>query len=199
MNKSIAIAIVAAIALMGAAFWLVRSADSPKPALLNRRIALPDFELFDQNGKRFSREDLKGKITIAQFIFTRCPSACPAMTRRAAELYALYKDAPEVQLISITVDPANDTQEVLRRYAQALGVTDERWKFLRCDSLQTIVNLCEKGFLLAAENLPSAHPTKFIVIDQNARVCAYYDYDDPKLIELITLAVRWLASEANRF
>lgn len=198
MNRRFALVSVAAIAVGAATIWLAQVSNAPKTAILPTGLALPDFELFDQNGHRFTKENLKGKFTVATFIFTRCPSACPVMTSKMAELCARYQNGPDAQFISITVDPENDSQETLRRYAQAFDAIDGRWKFLRRDSLQAIVDLCEKGFRLAAENLPSGHPTKFIVIDANATIRAYYDYDDPKLIDLVALTLRELAKEFPR-
>ncbi len=195
MNSRVVIAIVAVIGLMMMSMSVIQIANAPKGELLNPYLTLTEFELTDQFGKPFTRENLKGKLTVAEFIFTRCPSACPVMSRRTAELYELYKNAPNVQFISITVDPDHDTEEVLQRYAKMHGVTDERWKFLRHPNLQAIVDLCEKGFYMAAEKLPGGHATKLVVIDANGMIRAYFDYNDVNLIGSMKLALRRLAEE----
>ncbi len=184
-----------AIGLIAMTMSVVQLASAPKAKLHEPLQTLPEFELTDQFGKPFTKADLMGKLTIAEFIFTRCPSACPVMSRRTAELYELYKNAPNVQFISITVDPDYDTEEVLRRYAKMHGVTDSRWKFLRCPELSTIVELCEKGFLMAAEKLPGGHATKLVAIDAKGAIRAYFDYNDVNLIGSIKLALRQLADE----
>lgn len=195
MNRAVVIAAVLIIGLMVMSMSVIQLAHVPQVRLLEPLHTLPEFELTDQFGRRFTKADLKGKLTVAEFIFTRCPSACPVMSRRTAELYELYKNAPNVQFISITVDPDYDTEEVLQRYASMYGVTDERWRFLRHADIQKIVDLCEKGFLMAAEKLPSGHATKLVVLDPNGAIRAYFDYDDVHLISSIKLALRQLANQ----
>src|SRR5690606_14716906 len=71
---------------------------------------LPSFELVDQRGEAFRSEEMRGEVWIANFVFTRCPSICPTLSRRMAELQHRYlgrKD--ELRLLSVTVDPANDS------------------------------------------------------------------------------------------
>jgi protein SCO1/2 len=195
MNKWVVTAVVAVIGLIMMSMSVIQLANAPEAKLLEPYLTLLEFELTDQFGKPFTRENLKGKLTVAEFIFTRCPSACPVMSRRTAELYELYKNAPNVQFISITVDPDYDTEEVLQRYATMHGVTDSRWKFLRHPNLQTIATLCEKGFYMAAEKLPGGHATKLVVIDANGMIRAYFDYNDVNLIGSMKLALRRLAEE----
>ncbi|MFN3561873.1 MAG: SCO family protein [Chloroherpetonaceae bacterium] len=195
MNRAIITAAIIVIGLIVMSMSVIQLANAPEAKLHEPLQTLPEFELTDQFGNRFTKADLKGKLTIAEFIFTRCPSACPVMSRRTAELYELYKNAPNVQFISITVDPSYDTEEVLQRYAKMHGVTDSRWKFLRHPDIATIVDLCEKGFLMAAEKLPGGHATKFVVIDANGAIRAYFDYNDVHLISSIKLTLRQLAND----
>ncbi len=195
MNRTIIIATALVIGLIIMSMSVIQLANAPQAKLHEPLQTLPEFELTDQFGNRFTKADLKGKLTIAEFIFTRCASACPVMSRRTAELYELYKNAPNVQFISITVDPNYDTEEVLRRYATMHGATDSRWKFLRHPDISAIVDLCEKGFLMAAEKLPGGHATKLVVIDPNGAIRAYYDYNDVHLIASMKLTLRRLADD----
>ncbi len=195
MNRAIISATVLVIGLIVMSMSVIQLANAPQAKLHEPLQTLPEFELTDQFGNRFTRADLNGKLTIAEFIFTRCPSACPVMSRRTAELYELYKNAPNVQFISITVDPDYDTEDVLQRYAKMHGVTDSRWKFLRHPDISTIVELCEKGFLMAAEKLPGGHATKLVVLDPNGAIRAYFDYNDVHLINSMKLTLRQLAND----
>ena len=92
----------------------------------------PGFSLLDQAGRSVSLSDLSGEILVVDFIFTRCPGPCPIMTARHVELQRLL--APElrerVHFVSISLDPAFDTPEVLTAYAQARGADLARWSFL---------------------------------------------------------------------
>ena len=111
-------------------------------------------------GSTVSTADFKGKIWVANFIFTRCAGPCPMMTSRMAELnQALGNKATDVELVSITVDPEYDTPEVLKQYGEQAGASPDRWKFLTGpkDQIETVVM---KGFLqaLAQRTFRRAHP-----------------------------------------
>lgn len=195
MNRAMIAAAILVIGLIVMSMSVIQLANVPKVKLLEPIQTLQEFELTDQFGNRFTKADLKGKLTVAEFIFTRCPSACPVMSRRTGELYELYKSAPNVQFVSITVDPDYDTEAVLQRYATMHGVTDSRWKFLRHAEIAAIADLCEKGFLLAAEGLPGGHATKLVIIDAYGAIRAYFDYNDVHLIGSIKLTLRQLAND----
>jgi len=109
------------------------AARSPSLAsALVERDSAPGFSLVDQAGQRVSLGDLSGEILIVDFIFTRCPGPCPIMTARHVELQRLL--SPElrerVHFVSISLDPAYDTPEVLAAYAKARGADLSNWSFL---------------------------------------------------------------------
>ena len=91
-----------------------------------------DFELVDQAGQKFDRNDLRGKLSVLTFIFTRCPvpEFCPRIMAEFQKLHAALDAREEVQLLSVTIDPEHDTPEVLREYAARFGADAERWRFL---------------------------------------------------------------------
>jgi protein SCO1/2 len=96
---------------------------------------LPDFKLIDQNGKRFSFHQYRGRIVVLTFIYTRCPlpDYCPLMTGNFAEIEKALKSEPEVyaktQLLSITLDPEYDSPAVLREYAARHSAGSAQWDF----------------------------------------------------------------------
>ncbi len=92
----------------------------------------PGFSLVDQANRPVSLGDLTGGILIVDFIFTRCPGPCPIMTARHVELQRLLPPdlRARVHFVSISLDPAFDTPEVLTAYAQARGADLTRWSFL---------------------------------------------------------------------
>ena len=92
--------------------------------------ALPDFSLTDENEKIFGSKDLRGKVWVADFIFTRCASTCPMQTAEKVKLQSQFKDAEDLRLVTFTVDPENDTPAVLAEYGAKNGVIPGRWKFL---------------------------------------------------------------------
>ena len=110
-----------------------------------------------RTGQPFGLEDMKGSLNVVDFIFTRCPGACPIMAGNFSELYQLYQGSGKVRFVSISVDPEHDSLAVLREYARQQGVTDDRWVFL-CAPVEQVRQLCEGGFMLAADDLPAVTP-----------------------------------------
>ena len=92
--------------------------EEPLPVLAE----VPDFTFLDQEGRTTRAEDFRGAPWVADFIFTRCTSACPMLTAQMGNLERrLGADAERVRLASFSVDPEHDTPEVLKRYAAAHG------------------------------------------------------------------------------
>jgi len=150
--------------------------------------AVPEFSLTDQNGQTVTNADLRGKIWIADFIFTRCKGPCPLMTARMLEMQKALTKTPEVKLVSVTVDPEYDTPEVLKAYAEANFADPERWKFLTGDK-SVIEKLVTEGFMqhLAEENGEPVHGTMFLIVDGNGMVRSARMLEDPELIPKILM------------
>ncbi len=154
---------------------------TPGPRLLG---TLPPFALSDQDGLVISRESLRDKMWIANFIFTRCGSTCPIQTQKLAALQATLKQSPAweaIRFVSFTVDPAFDTAPVLQRYAQEYSADTDHWKFVT-GSREALWSLCQDGFKLPVdenvEDDPAAliiHSAKLVLIDRQSRIRGYYD------------------------
>jgi len=114
---------------------------------LPRLWEVPDFAFIERNGQSVTRADLLGKVWIASLIFTRCVEECPLVSSHMARLQDAFTAEPDVRLVSITVDPAYDTPEVLTRYAQSFAAQPQRWLFLTGDKA-TIYRLVREGFRL---------------------------------------------------
>ncbi len=155
---------------------------------------LPEFTFTSQEGRPFGLTDLKGKISVVDFIFTRCKGPCPVMATKFGELYKLYAGSDKIQFISITVDPENDSLPVLKEYAGRQGVNDNRWVFLRAP-IDSVVHISEAGFKIAAENLPAEHSTRFVLVDGEGRIRGYYDGLDDASIEIMKTNIRQLLRE----
>jgi protein SCO1 len=142
---------------------------------------VPDFSYQTQQGHTFSNKNFSDKITVADFIFTNCPGICPVMSNEMFKLYQDYEGSDQVQFVSFSIDPARDSIEALKQYAEAWGISDQNWYFLRTDT-STIGTFYEQGFKLGGE-LPFSHSTKFVLIDNKNYIRGYYDFDDPEQIE----------------
>ncbi len=143
------------------------------------------FALVDQAGAPFTAESVKGKVWVADFFFTHCPTICPRITRRmrALQLAAAGPHAP--LLVSFSVDPENDTPPVLLAYAKRYDADLETWSFLTGD-LATVKRTVVEGFKLAldgkpdpsAENGGIIHGSHLVLVDRNADIRGYYRTDD---------------------
>jgi len=127
-----------------------------------------------QHDTMFSSNDLIGKITIADFFFTSCPALCPAMNRYMKELSLLYQNNPDIQFLSISVDPKNDTKSSILTYIDSQKLNYSNWFFLESES-ESIPKLLEEGFMLSGDGLPGLHSSKFILINSDGEIIHYYD------------------------
>lgn len=141
---------------------------------------LPAFSLVDSHGKTFSKQNMKGKIWIANFIFASCSGPCPVLTEKMRKF---HKDLPDTtRFISFSVDPERDTPGKLLQYAQMHDAESPRWAFVT-GKKSTIYNLIRSGFTLAVQDDAKSlgatddiiHTTRFVLIDKNARVRGFYN------------------------
>ena len=185
IKKSYIISVITIISFLGiSATWVISKAnDSIKelPAIIKK---VPNFSMTSHTGTPFNQDSLKNKISILDFIFTSCPGPCPIMSSNMRTLYKQYKLHPNLQFISISVDPEYDTQDVLKLYADANGVNDDRWKFLRTD-MESVKKLNRDGFMFMSESLPAGHSVKFVLIDEEGNIRQYYNGTDKGSISIL--------------
>ena len=152
------------------------------------------FSYTERNGDAFGSEQLKGKTSVINFFFTRCEGPCPLMNGKVAELYRNFNGSPNVQFISISVDPDRDSVQALQQYAVRFGVTDRRWLFLRAP-IHEVKELSEKTFMLASSDVPGLHSTKLILIDGQRKVRGYYSSEDSNSLRILEEHIRELTKE----
>lgn len=92
----------------------------------------PDFLLTDQNNKKISNKDMLGKVYVVEFFYAGCPTICPVMNNNL-KFVDKEINSPDFGIISISIDPTNDTPEFLKNHAKKLGVTNPNWHFLTGD------------------------------------------------------------------
>ncbi|WP_139785344.1 SCO family protein [Chryseobacterium phocaeense] len=93
---------------------------------------VPDFELTDQNNKKITNKDMLGKVYLVEFFFSRCPTICPVMNRNMRFIEDEI-NSPEFGIISISIDPENDTPAALKEHARMVGAKSPDWHFLTGD------------------------------------------------------------------
>jgi protein SCO1/2 len=155
-----------------------RAPERPLPVLGT----LPDFRLTDQEGRPFGAADLRGRVWVAGFIFTRCPTICPAISARMARLQHRARGIEErFRLVSFSVDPAYDTPERLAAYARQYRASPRMWKMLT-GPLDAVKGTVEGGLKIAMgepvgeQDFASLfHGTHFVLVDAALRIRGYYD------------------------
>jgi uncharacterized membrane protein YozB (DUF420 family)/cytochrome oxidase Cu insertion factor (SCO1/SenC/PrrC family) len=163
-------------------------AGPPKPDPDSNEIVLPlwgdigEWSLTAEDGKPFGSADLKDKIWISDFIFTRCGSACPAMCEGMESVIAKLPNDPRLRFVSFSVDPEYDKPEVLREYKAKWKGDPERWRFV---TGTWVYKLAYEGFKVN-EARPNPNPTagdeffhsqRFTLVDGKGRMRGLYQYD----------------------
>lgn len=143
---------------------------------------LGDFSFTDQDGGTFSGQDLHGKLAIVNFVFTACPGTCPqqsvAMKTIQTRLNAI--DASGITLLTISVDPKNDTPQVLKDYGSQYNANFKTWKFLTGEQQQIWSFSKDELGMAVADNpndplIPIAHESKFVLVDRSGKIRGYFD------------------------
>jgi cytochrome oxidase Cu insertion factor (SCO1/SenC/PrrC family) len=180
---------------------------------------VPDFRLTERGGSTVTLAGLRGKVWLANFIYTECTETCPLQSLQVQRLQEEFAGARDLRFVSITVDPSHDTPEVLQRYAERYGADPERWLFLTGPK-PAILALAKDGFKLGVSDAgPAAwsgvpswplgpgpafashgsgglilHSARFVLVDRQARIRAYHRTDDPDSLARLRSNLRALLS-----
>lgn len=161
------------------------------------------FWLTDQDGRTFTEASLDGKVWVAAFMFTRCPTVCPEMVRRMRGIQEQAKQrGVPLELVSFSVDPENDTPPVLRAFATAQGLDTSNWRFLTGDSA-VIRATAERGFKIGVDGTPRAgaehfgitHGTHLVLLDTHRTIRGYYQSTDGERVAALLADAERLARE----
>ncbi|MBT8306479.1 MAG: SCO family protein [Maribacter sp.] len=140
---------------------------------------IADFSLINQNGKTITQKDYSGKIYIADFFFTTCPTICPVMTKNMAAIQEQIINDDEVLLLSHSVTPIIDSVPQLKKYALEKGVNDAKWNLVTGDKKE-IYELARKSYLAVKTEgdggpFDMIHTENFILVDKERRIRGFYD------------------------
>ncbi len=188
--------LLSAIVLAVLGLAITAAARGPERAPLKDYGRLPDFSLIDHRGESFTREQLSGRVSVADFIFTRCAGQCPMMHGRMRHVAQALAAEPDLQLLSFSVDPAHDTPEVLAAFARPFAGAEARWRFL-AGGETAVASLAREGFRLSvgeeegSAQEPITHSIRLALIDRAGHLRGYYDATD-------AAAVDQLARDARR-
>lgn len=152
---------------------------------------VPEFEMISENGQRFGSKELKGKAYLANFIFSRCPTACPRML---VELQKIQKrirgTAQKVHIVSFTVDPTYDNEKVLFDLARKYDANPHIWTFLTKESEDELFTFYKDGFKVGVEKKPEdlfdiAHSERIVLVDGKGQIRGYYSFDEDSINKLM--------------
>lgn len=132
---------------------------------------VPPFLLYNQDSLLISNEDFNGKVYVAEFFFTRCPSICPIMNKNMKKIELKYGDRTDFGIASFSIDAKHDTPSVLKKYAEDYEVFSPNWHFLTGEN-DVIFSLANKGFNIFSSINPDVaggfeHQGYFALIDKN--------------------------------
>jgi len=154
---------------------------------------LPAFSLLAEDGKPFGREDLLGRVWIADFVYTSCSDACPRLQAKMKKLQDRLiplEQGGNIGLLSISVDPERDTPQKLKEYGETFGARAGLWRSLTGDQKE-VERTVVRGFHTAMAKMPREdadphaeafdimHGERLVLVDRMGRIRGYYDADDP--------------------
>ena len=136
---------------------------------------IPPFSVTDQAGREINDKVLNKNIFIANFFFTSCKDICPTMNYKLAEIYDKAKEWSEIQFVSFSVDPDNDSTAALAAYAKQFKADKNIWHFCRTD--KNSLFKIGQGFLLpvAIEDSTIDHSQQILLIDKSRHIRGIYN------------------------
>jgi protein SCO1/2 len=161
---------------------------------------VPDFTYLNHDSIKVTAKSFSGKIWIADFFFTTCPTICPIMTRNLKELHDRTLDLKDqLQFLSFSVNPNFDQPNVLKRYRAHYGISSDHWDFLTGDEAATHELGIEHFQIFAGRDEEAeggfAHSGAFTLVDKEGYVRGVYLGTDKKQVRQLELDLRKLLKE----
>ncbi|MCG6929063.1 MAG: SCO family protein [Desulfofustis sp.] len=152
----------------------------------------------DQDGKPINQKMLSGRIYVADFFFTTCPTICPIMKTQMLRIYEAYRDSDQLVLVSHSIDPEHDTVEALHDYGSRLGISAQRWHLVT-GIKDEIYDTAKRYGLAALEDKNAAggfiHSGSFSLVDRQGRIRGYYQGTDTHEVDTLIQDIRRLLDE----
>lgn len=152
--------------------------------------SVKNLKFTNQLGNRVSLDDLKGKVLVIDFFFTRCPSICPGMALSMKKLQQSFiKNDKIVQFISISVDPGHDSVTQLRKFAERFNVNHDSWWLVQGDKKEVYdfaFNELKASVADPGVDTAFIHTENFFLLDSNRVVRGWYNgFDSAKQTKLV--------------
>ncbi|MHA8067160.1 SCO family protein [Aquirufa sp. ROCK2-A2] len=185
---------------------LMRERPNPRwnePKLDTVFQTIPEFQLINEKGEDFSSSNLKNKIYVANFFFTRCTTICPKLNSQVNRASDAFLKSDDVEFISISVDPKFDQPDILKNYSAKFDSTKKNWHFLTGEK-KYIYPLILKGFhvpLADASEYDQAiknpdetfiHSERLVLVDKEGVIRGFYDGTDRKEVDRLMMEIKVL-------
>jgi protein SCO1/2 len=182
------------IVALGISVPVITRIRNPAPPPLPVLGELPAFALVDQDGQRFGKAELAGKVWLAGFIFTRCPTICPVITETMGRIQHRARGIENgFRLVSFSVDPDFDTPAVLTAYAAKHRASPRMWRFLTGPLGQVRETVVDGLKIAMGDAAPKGeqdfasvmHGTHFVLVDHRGRIRGYYNSSDADVVDRV--------------
>lgn len=164
---------------------------------------IQSFSFTDQNNKAFGSKDLKGKVYVAEYFFTTCGTICPIMNAQMQRVQQKFRGNKDFRIVSITVDPEQDSVPQLLQYAKNHQADNNQWHFLT-GKKEALYQLARRSFFLlkpaAVRNQGDVgsdfiHTNYFVLVDQESQIRGYYDGTSEKAVDTLLMDIDLLLEE----
>ena len=140
---------------------------------------IPNFKFINQDSVEVTELDYAGKIYVADFFFTSCPTICPKMKTQMLRIYQRYLTNSNIKFLSHSIDPDYDRPAVLKSYANRLEVDAKKWNFVTGPK-EAIYQIAQKSYMVSAQEDKQevggfVHSGAFILVDAQRHVRGIYD------------------------
>ena len=157
-----------------------------------------NFKFQNQEGKEITDKTVEGKVYVADFFFTACPSICPKVKSEMIRVYSKYRKNNDFLMLSYSIDPKRDTVGRLAWYANKLNIKQGNWHLLT-GKYEKMTSMAAQ-YLLSAQEDPGApggfdHSGSIALIDRKRRIRGFYDGTDPKKVDLLIKDIAILLKE----
>jgi len=155
--------------------WLIPNSDEVKSFH-----KISDFKFMNQEGKSITQEDVKDKIYVASFFFTRCPGICPKMRSQLSKVQDKFRNNEDISIISHSIQPSNDTVEVLKNYAQKHNVISGKWHLVT-GAREDIYSIAREDYFANEDlgkfvsNQDFLHTENIVLVDYNRNIRGIYN------------------------
>jgi Uncharacterized protein SCO1/SenC/PrrC, involved in biogenesis of respiratory and photosynthetic systems len=177
-------------------FFAYDSIKTEREYVITDAHTIPSYKLIDQNGEVFDSKTVDADFKVYDFVFTRCEGICPKMTTQLIRVQEAFKDDKDVVLLTLTVDPENDTPEVLKAYAKTYNAIPGKWYFLTGEK-DSIYTLGQRQFFLTAKQNEAdltdfLHSEKMVLVDKKGWIRGYYNGTEEKEVDRLIIELKVL-------